>query len=67
MAKTQAHKRAYTRNQKEIAQTIAVSLRPDRIQWIRQSAKARNVSQSDIVRDLIDEARRQAERESMTA
>jgi len=67
MAKTQAPKRAYTRKQNEIAKTIAVSLRPDRIQWIRQSAKSRNVSYSDVVRDLIDEARKQGERESMTA
>jgi len=46
---------------------LGVSLRPDRIQWVRQTADRRGISISQVVRDLIDEARKQNERESMTA
>lgn len=46
---------------------LGVSLRPDRIQWVRQTADQKGVSISQVVRDLIDEARKQTERESMTA
>jgi hypothetical protein len=46
---------------------VGVSLRPDRVAWIRQAAEAKGVSVSEVVRDLIDEARKQTERESMTA
>jgi hypothetical protein len=46
---------------------IGVSLRPDRVSFLKQAAQSRGVSVSEIVRDLIDEARRQAERESMSA
>ena len=46
---------------------VSVTLRPDRVAWIRQTAQTKGVSISEIVRDAIDEARRQAERESMTA
>jgi len=46
---------------------LGVSLRPDRIQWVRQTADRRGISISQVVRDLIDEARKQTERESMTA
>lgn len=64
---TQTRKRTYTRNANEIAEKFTISLRPDRIKWIKQTAAERNVAYSDIVRDLVDEARKQAERESMTA
>lgn len=46
---------------------LGVSLRPDRIQWVRQTADQKGISISQVVRDLIDEARKQAERESMSA
>lgn len=55
------------RDPNQIAEKFTISLRPDRIQWVKQEASQRNISYSDIVRDLIDEARKQAERESMTA
>lgn len=61
MAKTVA------KEAKPKAMTFTISLRPDRIGWIRQAANAKGVSASEIVRDLVDEARKQAERESMTA
>lgn len=46
---------------------VGISLRPDRVSFLKQTAEARGVSVSEIVRHLIDEARKQAERESMTA
>lgn len=46
---------------------VGISLRPDRVSFLKQAAQSRGVSVSEIVRDLIDEARKQAERESMTA
>lgn len=46
---------------------VGISLRPDRVSFLKQAAQSRGVSVSEVVRDLIDEARRQAERESMTA
>jgi hypothetical protein len=46
---------------------IGVSLRPDRVTFLKQTAEARGVSVSEIVRDLVDEARKQAERKSRTA
>lgn len=56
-----------TRVVKPKALMLGVSLRPDRIQWVRKTAEEKGVSISQVVRDLIDEARRQSERESMTA
>lgn len=56
-----------TRAPKPKALMLGVSLRPDRIQWVRKTAEEKGVSISQVVRDLIDEARKQAERESMTA
>lgn len=67
MTKPTPRKRDFVRDPNQISQTMAVSLRPDRIQWVKQEAKQRNISYSDLVRELIDEARKQAERESMTA
>jgi hypothetical protein len=60
-----ANKRAQISKPK--ATMLGVSLRPDRIQWVRQTADRRGISISQVVRDLIDEARKQTERESMTA
>ena len=34
---------------------LGVSLRPDRIQWVRQTADQKGISISQVVRDLIDE------------
>jgi len=56
-----------TKAAKPKALPLGVSLRPDRIQWVRKTAEEKGVSISEVVRDLIDQARQQAERESMTA
>ena len=63
----QDQKALITRAPKPKALMLGVSLRPDRIQWVRKTAEEKGVSISQVVRDLIDEARRQSERESMTA
>jgi len=56
-----------TKTDRPKALMLGVSLRPDRIQWVRKTAEEKGVSISQVVRDLIDEARKQAEQESMTA
>lgn len=60
-------KQTQTKAERPKARMLGVSLRPDRIQWVRQTADQKGVSISQVVRDLIDEARKQTERESMTA
>lgn len=59
-------KRAYERGARKSG-ILTVSLRPDRIKWVRDVATQRNIAISDVVREALDAARLQSERESMSA